>query len=242
MTADVVQDRSWWPVANPSMPEGLISEQTMQDEVDTIPSRIVAVELGNVGDWPATDGSDEYVIHIDAWDALRDLESQLQTPFVLAFDVSPERRGSIAASGLNQDGRFHVEVHEDRPGTDWLVPRLVEMYESDLVERVVCDGVGPASSMVQPLRDAGVLVDTVNTHEHGQACGRLVDMVSEGAVAHLGSDELRDAIRGARSRPLGDAWAWSRKTSAVNISPLVAATLALGAAAGVYGTYEVHIY
>jgi hypothetical protein len=242
MTNDVLFDKSWWPVANPSMPDGLITEQSMIDDLEVMPARTVAVEYGNVGDWPATDGSDDYVIHIDAWDALRDLESQLQPPFVLAYDVSPERRCSIAAAGLNQNGLFHVEIHEHRPGTNWLVERLIEMYATDLVELVVCDGVGPASSMVQALKDAGVLVDTVNTSEHGQACGRLVDMVSEGSVAHLGSDELRDAVRGARSRTLGDAWAWSRRNSSVDISPLVAATLALGAAAGVYGTSEVAIF
>jgi hypothetical protein len=60
-----------------------------------------------------------------------------------------------------------------------------------------------------------------------------VDMVTEGTLVHMGSDELRDAVRGARSRPLGDQWAWSRKNSGVDISPLVAATLALGAAAGI---------
>jgi hypothetical protein len=38
-------------------------------------------------------------------------------------------------------------------------------------------------------------------------------------------------VRGARTRPLGDAgWAWSRKGSPVDITPLVAATLALSAA------------
>jgi hypothetical protein len=233
MTDDVLHDRSWWHPANPSMPEGLITEQSMLDDLAVMPSRTAAVEYGNVGDWPATDGSDEYVIHIDAWDALRDFESQLQSPFVLGFDVSPERRCSIAAAGRNQDDRLHVEVHEHRPGTDWLLPRLVEMFESGLVDVIVCDGIGPSASMVQSLRDAGLPVETVNSSEHGQACGRLVDLVAEGAVAHLGSDELRDAIRGARSRPLGDAWAWSRKNSSVDISPLVASTLALGAASGV---------
>jgi predicted Fe-Mo cluster-binding NifX family protein len=239
MHADVLQDRSWWPVANPSMPEGLILEQTMQDEIDTMPGRTVAVELANVGDWPATDGSDDYVIHINAWDALRDLESQLQEPFVLGFDVSPERRSSIVLVGRNQNGLFHVEVQEHRPGTDWLVARIIEMFETGRVEVVVCDGIGPAASMVQALRDSGLPVTTVNSAEHGQACGRLVDMVAEGAVVHLGSDELRDAIRGARSRPLGDAWAWSRKSSAVDISPLVASTLALGHASGVGAELQV---
>ena len=73
----------------------------------------------------------------------------------------------------------------------------------------------------------------MNATGHGQACGRLVDMVNDKTLAHLGSSELRDAIRGSKVRQLGDAWAWSRKSSSVDISPLVAATLALGAAAGV---------
>jgi hypothetical protein len=38
------------------------------------------------------------------------------------------------------------------------------------------------------------------------------------------------AIHAARTRPLGDAWAWSRKNSSANISPLVSVTLALSAA------------
>jgi len=37
------------------------------------------------------------------------------------------------------------------------------------------------------------------------------------------------ALRGAQQRNLGDAWAWSRKSSAVDICPLVASTLALWA-------------
>ena len=233
MTEDVLYDESWWHPANPSMADGLITHQSMLDDLAVMPARTAAVEYGNVGDWPATDGSDEYVIHIDAWDQLRDFGSQLQSPFVLGFDVSPERRGSIVAAGRNQNDLLHVEVHEHRPGTDWIQPRLVEMFESGLVSFIVCDGVGPAASLVDSLRESGLPVETVNTSEHGQACGRLVDLVAEGGVVHLGSEELRDAIRGARSRPLGDAWAWSRKSSSVDISPLVAATLALGAASGI---------
>jgi hypothetical protein len=103
------------------------------------------------------------------------------------------------------------------------------------VDVVVCDAVGPAASLVLALDELGVRVETVNSQEHGQACGRLVDMVEDGTLAHLGSAELRDAVRGARTRQLGDSWAWSRKHSSVNIAPLVAATLALGATAGVTG-------
>jgi hypothetical protein len=40
------------------------------------------------------------------------------------------------------------------------------------------------------------------------------------------------AIQGAVKRQVGESWAWSRRSSAVDISPLVAATLALWKSAG----------
>ena len=163
------------------------------------------------------------------WDALRDEGSQLQEGFVLAFDVSPERHTTVAACGVNQDGRFHVEIHEHRPGTSWLPARLFEMVENGSPAAVVCDGVGPAASLVKACDEAGVSVEVLNTQDHGRACGMLVDVVADDRLRHLGSQELRDAVLGAAQRPLGDAWAWSRKNSSVNIAPLVAVTLGLGA-------------
>jgi hypothetical protein len=62
-----------------------------------------------------------------------------------------------------------------------------------------------------------------------RACGRLLDLVRDDNLRHLGSQELRDAVLGAKQRDVGDAWAWSRKNSSVNIAPLVAVTLGLGA-------------
>jgi hypothetical protein len=233
MTDETLRDRSYWLMANPSMAEGLVAEETMADEIESMPARTAAVELMGVGDWPRTDGLDESVISIQEWDALEDHGSQLQEPFCLAFDVSPERRTSICVAGRNQNGNFHVELHECKAGTGWVVDRLVEMVARGNPEVVVCDATGPASSLLVALEDADIKVETVNATEHGQACGRLVDMVADGTLTHLGSAEFRDAVRGAKARPLGDAWAWSRKNSSVDISPLVAATLALGAAAGV---------
>jgi hypothetical protein len=241
LTDDLMRDRGLWPQGNPSIPDGLVSEDYMADEIERMPSRTAAVELLGVGDWPRTDGFEETIISLEAWDALEDQGSVLQPPFCLAFDVSPERRTSIALAGRNQDDLFHVEIQECRPGTGWVVARLVEMVEKGEPEIVVCDATGPASSLLVALKEAGVKVETVSSAEHGQACGRLVDMINDGTLAHLGSSEIRDAIRGSKVRQLGDAWAWARKTSSVDISPLVAGTLALGAAAGV-GIGEVSIF
>jgi hypothetical protein len=230
MSYEVLSDRSWWPVANPSMPEGLISEDYMADEVDTMPARTVAVELANVGDWPRTDGLEQGVITAAAWDACLEDGSELEPGFVLVYDVSPERHTTIAAVGFNQTGKFHAEVHEHRPGTSWLPARLAEMVERGTPDGVYCDGLGPSASMIKDCDAAGVTVEGVDTKDHTRACGRLVDLVAEGGLAHLGSQELRDAVLGAAQRPVGDSWAWSRKNSSVNIAPLVAVTLGVGMA------------
>jgi hypothetical protein len=62
------------------------------------------------------------------------------------------------------------------------------------------------------------------------ACGGFVDAVLGGTVRHRGNPLLLSAVVSARKRTVGqDLWAWSRKSSAADISPLVAATLALWA-------------
>jgi len=199
------------------------------DEVDTMPARTVAVELANVGDWPRTDGVENTVISAQQWDACQQDDSVLQDGFVLVVDVSPERHTTIAAVGVNQDGRYHVEVHEHRPGTSWVAKRLAQMVERGDPAGVYCDGLGPAASLIKECAEEDVTLEPLATQDHARACGVLVDAVEADRLRHLGSQELRDAVLGAAQRPLGDAWAWSRKNSSVNIAPLVAVTLGVGA-------------
>jgi hypothetical protein len=77
------------------------------------------------------------------------------------------------------------------------------------------------------MRERRITVTPVSSTEYAQACGQLVDAVNQDGLRHLGTPELRAAALGTTRRPMGDAWAWSRKSSAVDICPLVACTLAL---------------
>jgi hypothetical protein len=63
-----------------------------------------------------------------------------------------------------------------------------------------------------------------------RACADLVDQVGAASLAHRAQGLLDDTLAGAGRRPLGDGWAWSRRRSDADISPLVAATLAAWAA------------
>ncbi len=229
LTPAIAEDPVQRQQANPSLGKR-IDPAHMEREYKTMDLRSFGVELGGAGDWPSTEGFADFVIRPEDWLFLRDPESYLVDPVCLAFDVSPDRRASIAAAGRRADGLFHVEVIQNREGTSWLPERLAGIVEAHEVAVVKGDGYGPAASVAQFVEEAGVAVERVTMGELGQACGRLVDAVNEKTVRHLGSAELDDAIRGAKSRPLGDSWAWSRKTSHVDISPLVAATLALSAA------------
>ena len=207
--------------------------ETMEDEYEELRHlpRTFAVELLGIGDWPNPEMASTNPIDIAAFDELEDPLSKRGSAVVFGFDVSPDRRGSISVASLREDGLWHVEVVDDKGGTAWMPKRLAELAKSHKPVAVVCDGYGPAASLVEKLtQDHHIEVTMLSAQEHAQACSRLVDTINEGNLRHIGQAELSGAIRAAATRPLGDAWAWSRKHSSANISPLVSVTLALSAA------------
>lgn len=229
VTDEQAEDPELWRQANPSLGV-LISEKHMAREQRSMSPRTFAVELLGVGDWPATDGSADVLIGAEAWADVLDADAVLSDPVCLAYDVSPDRHASIVAAGRSETGQMMVELIHSRPGTGWLVERLVELYRSHEVAEIVCDGFGPAAAIANRVDEAGIRVRRMDSGDYGKACGLFVDHVGEKTIRHLGQQELDLAIRGAKARPLVDRWAWSRTKSTVNISPLVAATLALWSA------------
>ena len=156
-----------------------------------------------------------------------DPSSQMPGRVAFAVDVTPDRKwSSIAAAGLTADGRIHLELVDHMPGTANVVARILELRSRWNPVAVALDPAGPAGSLLADLEQQGVEVKSASAREHGQACGALYDDVAGGRIVHLGDIVLNNAVTGARRRPLGDAWAWDRKRSDVDISPLVAATLA----------------
>lgn len=228
---EVLDDEDAWAAANPGL-DIRISREAVADELRSLDRRTFAVERLGVGAWPETEPGSGQVIPVERWLALVDEASELTDPVTFAFDVAPDRSSAaIAAAGRRMDGLMHVEVTDHRRGTGWLVPRLAELRQRWDPVAVMTDAAGPASTLIYRCEEAGFGVEAVSTGDHARACGLIVDLVEQEALRHLGSGELSSALRGAIRRPLSDAWAWSRKNSTVDISPLVAATLALWGAA-----------
>lgn len=223
VTDEMAADPGLWAQANPAL--GIrIDPAYVADERRELAARTFAVERLGVGDWPDPAVAKGSVISRDVWAALVDDRSTLREPAAFGVDVPPDRSSaSVAAASYRPDMRAHVEIAELRKGTGW----VAEWLAANQAKKVRVDGMSPAASLTVDMEKAGVEVETLSAREYSQACGHLFDLVDQGRLRHLGSSELAQAVAGAATRPLGDAWAWARKSSATNISPLVAATLAV---------------
>ena len=78
-------------------------------------------------------------------------------------------------------------------------------------------------------------VTTTTAQQVAQSFGVFYDGVTEGSVRHTGQGQVTAALTVARKRELAGAFAWSRKNSASDITPIVACTLALWGAQATRG-------
>lgn len=148
----------------------------------------------------------------------------------VALDVSPDRStATIAAAGWSVDGLPFVDVVESRRGdADWGIGKFVQLCSRHQVRAVVVDGMSAASTLIDPLRRAGVTVTVTTARQMAAACGGFFDAVMDGRMRHLDQPALNTALSVARKRVIGDGgWGWSRKDSQSDITPVTSATLAL---------------
>lgn len=218
-------DLELWMQANPGM--GIrITPEHVEAEHRSLDPRTFAVERLGIGDWPSLD-TEAQVISLEIFNLGFDPKSEVIDPVCFAFDVRPDRSSAaISVAGLRADGLRHIEVVAHRRGTGWVGDSFEELVGKHNASEVITDAAGPAAALLADLQGRGIDVKTVSATEHAQACGMIFDGFEQASIKHLGTPELTAAVKGAVKRPLGDAWAWSRKSSAVDITPLVSCTLA----------------
>jgi phage terminase large subunit-like protein len=222
---DDLGDRAAWAAANPAL--GIrITEETIERELDAMGAEEFARERLSLWGRLAA----QTVIDPDVWSSLADGASQADTrTVVFAADVAPDRqRGSIAVAGERPDGRVHVEVVENARGIAWMAPWLVERCKKYRAA-VVLDPGSPAGALVPDLQKAGVEPLLMTTRDVGQACGMFFDGAVEDRLRHLDDPRLNTALAAGRKRDIGvnGLWAWHRRDTSTDLTPLVAATNAV---------------
>jgi phage terminase large subunit-like protein len=193
------------------------------------PSGVDTFRRAYLNQWPVIpslpeEGAAE--ISQSGWNACFEPQSVPSDPIMFGVDVAPlNMSASIVVAAESSLGGVHVELLENRPGTDWLVARVAELVGKWRAPVAIGSGC-PAWAFEQDLISAGVELVPLSSAEHAQACGSLAAAVRDRELKHRGDEKFLAALKGAVSRPAGDAWLWSRKNSGVDISPLVAVTLA----------------
>ena len=221
-----LDDRALWLSTNPAL-GGRLQLEVIEGERAKFSAEGFARERLGVWDDAETAG---FVIPLGLWAACADDTATGQPPTVFAVDVSPNQASASIAGGGFLGGSPLADVLENRIGTAWLVPKLVELKGQFPNARFVAAIDGPAGSVIGDAEKAGVTIEPLSTRVHASACAALEAKVVEGRKCHRTDPVLDTALAGATKRDLGDsAWVWSRRSSLVDISPLVAFTLALDA-------------
>ena len=213
-----------WQRANPALGHRLLLDVVQGERASFSDDGFARERLGM---WAGN--ASTAVIDAESWNLAGDEASVAVDRFALAVDVAPDRESAaVALAGQRADGLWHIELEEHRHGVGWLVPYLVRLVGANpQIRAVVIDGASPAASITDELKLSKVKVTTTSVRDMANACGQLYDGVMEQWLRHTAQPQLTYALSMGRKRALGDAWAWSRKSAASDITPIVAATLAL---------------
>lgn len=233
----VMADPKLHAMANPAY-GGRISPAFVLKELRAMGAVEFARERLGIGDYPPDEEDEGWsviteadwtrLVYPDGVDVRPGREGGRRAAF--AVDMRPDRSKScISAAYEDEDGKLVVEVIAHAEGSGWVVPRLLELRKTYDPCAIALDTVGPASSLIEELKNAGVDVLELSTSDIAQAYGQFMDAVTDTRhLRHLDQEPLTDAVKGALTRPLGVRKAWDRDGDA-DISPLVAGTNAVHA-------------
>jgi phage terminase large subunit-like protein len=217
-----VHDEDVWYQAIPSLglPNGVTLEAVRQ-AAQMNPAHIFAREWLNV--WPST--SSVQVISDAAWTALTDTSTRIGNQIVFGLDVTFERHKATIAAAGRIGNKVPIEIVERGDGVRWVIDRCKEL-STKWRAPIVIDAGSPAGSFIDAMQRDGINVIPIGRRDFAQGCGTFYDLVQDGRIAHDGDPLLHQVIKSTSRRPLGEAWAWDRKSCDEAID-LVAATLAV---------------
>ena len=230
-----LQDRAAWAAANPSLGY-TVTEEALASALDTDPEPIFRTEClcqrvpSMVTQWRVISEAD--------WTAQIDRSPTRPPDVALAVQVD-YRRGStaIGACGRRPDGSLLVSMVDYRPGTHWVVDRLVELRDAYRPVVIVAQDKGPTGSLLDDMARAGLTVaadrdrpmrtDLVSpwADDVADSFGWFIDALGQARLWHLDEAPLNLAVADADTRQLSGALAWDYRGS-TDCSPLLVATFA----------------
>lgn len=228
-----LDDRSAWALVNPALITGRLLWSEVEDERGQFSDEGFGRE--RLGMWAAESGGG--VIPMEFWNTNADELSVPVDRFALGIEAGPDLvRASVSLAGQRPDGRWHIELDENKDGSDWLIPYVERRVRNNpQIRAVVCDVGGPMAALVEKrggrwyLKGSAVMVTALTVKELGAGCSLLLNGVVTGDVLHTRQGQLTAAAKVATKRNLADTgmWVFHRASSVADITPIQAAAYAL---------------
>lgn len=174
----------------------------------------------------------ETIVDMATFDALADPKLRIAAKgAALAYDVAHDQsQASIALARPVDDDGVAVRIVRSSPGVAWLADEVAQLCDRWSIPTPRADDGGPARDVTDELRRRGRTVETLTATQYATACGAWLRRTRDGRLTWDGSAVLRDAMAAAKTRPMGDAIAFSRRHSAGPIDALIASAVAVRAA------------
>jgi phage terminase large subunit-like protein len=229
--ADPLEPGTWW-TCMPAL-GNTVSEAAIRAELDSMlaehgPDGLQLFRRAYMNQWTDERPQAWLVIPRMSWMARLAAPVRPDGQVALALDAAwPDAESASIAVAGRRNGEMVVQIVDHRPGTSWLVERVVELRDRHKPAAIVLDPASPVGREKAALEAAGVELNLPTLRDVTQAAGSLYTAVMGDVpyLRHFDQPELNAAVAAAQKRSLGDAWTWTRKGT-VDISPLVAATLA----------------
>lgn len=219
-----LDDVDAWRQANPALGRRITVEHIGAERRALPPEEFARERLG----WWEEPPGNVAGLPLNLWEASA-VPWSVGSLLALSVDVTPDLAFASIGRATAVPAGVRLDLAAHQRGTAWVAAEVARL-RGDSRAPVVLDLGGPAGVLNPELARMEVPIETVNPAigDVARACSGLLDGLTRRTVWHSADPFLDAAVRGASRRPLGDgAWAWSRKNSVADISPLVAATLAL---------------
>ncbi len=195
--------------------------------------------MERTGMWlPKARTAGDSAIDPTVWGARVATKPEVPGDMVVAFGVNRQRTHATVMWVGKIDGKWRVGIADHKPGTAWLIPRLLDMKAKYAPIAFVADAKG--EQVITDLKGAGVKEpDDPDRPKRGDlilptmtdvatAFGMLVDAANNDEIRHHNEPPLNSAVS-VPSRPLGGAGATFDHKQGIEVGPATCAGLGMWA-------------
>jgi hypothetical protein len=230
---DDPQDRDVWRRVHPGpsaiKPDGvpLTSMRTLERRFKQMPLPQFAREYLCL--WPAD--ASTTALDMEAWEKASRPTPFMPDKYAWAFDCAPDgSSAALVAAWREPNGDGWFEVIDHQMGTDWLVKAIRDIVKAGHRIPVVYDRIGANMDIATLLAAQRPPLKATGLHfMQGivPAESAFVRELNAGRLRHSNQISLTDGLKGATWRVTEGGRVWGRKASSSDLSPAVAAALAL---------------